>query len=69
MQGTKPKHARGQVTFNVRNFKYKLLQGGTLDTRYKLDDSIDLACDNKSDEVPLILHNVAKSPMPSNNTY
>ena len=43
MQGTKPKHARGQVTFNVSKFKYKLPQGGTLDIRYKLDDSIDLA--------------------------
>ena len=43
MQGTKPKHARGQVTFNVSNFKYNLPQGGTLDIRYKLDDSIDLA--------------------------
>ena len=40
MQGTKPKHARGQVTFKVN--KYKLPQGGTLDIRYKLDDSIDL---------------------------
>ena len=69
MQETKPKHARGQVTFKVNNFKYKLPQGGTLDIRYKLDDSIDLACDNKSDEVPLIIHNVAKSPVSSNNTY
>ena len=33
----------GQVTFNVSNFKYKLPQGGTLDIRNKLDDSIDLA--------------------------
>ena len=38
MQGTKPKHARGQVTFNVSNFKYKLPQGGTLDIRYKQDE-------------------------------
>ena len=69
MQGTKPKHARGQVTFKVNNFKYKLPQGGTLDIIYKLDNPIDLAWDKKNDEVPLILHNVAKSPMPSNNTY
>ena len=55
--------------FQCKQFKYKLPQGGTLDIRYNLDDSIDLAWDNKSDEVPLILHNVAKSPMPSNNTY
>ena len=32
-----------QVTFNVSNFKYKLPQGGILDIRNKLDDSIDLA--------------------------
>ena len=43
MQGTKPKHARGQVTFKVNNFKYKLPQGGTLDIRYNLDNPNDLA--------------------------
>ena len=59
----------GASNFQSKQFKYKLPQGGTLDIRYKLDDSIDLAWDNKSDEVPLILHKVAKSPIPSNNTY
>ena len=43
MQGTKPKHATGASNFQCEQFKYKLPQGGTLDIRYKLDDSIDLA--------------------------
>ena len=65
----KTKTCKGASNFQSKQFKYKLPQGGTLDIRQKLDNPIDLACDKKNDEFPSILHNLAKSPMPSNNTY
>ena len=46
-----------------------LPQGGAKDIRYKCDNPNDLACENRNDEDPLILHDIAKSPMPSTNTY
>ena len=33
IHGTKPKHAKGQVTYNIKEFKYKLSQRGALDIR------------------------------------
>ena len=33
---------KGASNFQCKQFKYKLPQGGTLDIRYNLDDSIDL---------------------------
>ena len=46
-----------------------LPQGGAIGKWYRQDNPNDLALENINNEDPLILHDEAKSPMPSNNTY
>ena len=66
MLETKPTHVKGWVTFNVNKFITRYRK----EVQWVYDINVMTWLDiNYNDEDPLILHDVAKSPMPSTNTY
>ena len=68
MLGTKLTHAKGRVTFNINELRtcYRKEEHLIYD-RSKIIQITWLETINY--EGPLVLHDVAKSPMPSNTTY